>query len=108
MGDWSGVVAIIGGGVDELRVVMRWGCMGIVDDGGGWGTREERVDDGQNSYLQNLPTSILGKRIDSWYVEHKMYMYNNAFVVQLVEHLHFVLYVGLWGQVFDSVTVCFF
>jgi len=25
----------MGGGVDEVKVVMRWGCVGVVDDGGG-------------------------------------------------------------------------
>jgi len=29
------VVGVMGGGVEEVKVVMRWGCMGIVDDGGG-------------------------------------------------------------------------
>jgi len=25
----------MGGGVKEVKVAMRWGCMGVVDDGGG-------------------------------------------------------------------------
>jgi len=25
----------MGGGVEEAKVATRWGCMGIVDDGGG-------------------------------------------------------------------------
>jgi len=29
------VVGIMGGGVEEAKVVMMWGCMGVVDDGGG-------------------------------------------------------------------------
>jgi len=29
------VVGIMGGGVEEVKVATRWGCMGIVDDGGG-------------------------------------------------------------------------
>jgi len=26
---------MVGGGVEEAKVVTRWGCMGIVNDGGG-------------------------------------------------------------------------
>jgi len=29
------VVGIMGGSVEEAKVATRWGCMGIVDDGGG-------------------------------------------------------------------------
>jgi len=29
------VVGIMGGGVEEAKVGMRWGCVGIVDNGGG-------------------------------------------------------------------------
>jgi len=29
------VVGIMGGGVEEAKVAMRWGCVGVVDDGGG-------------------------------------------------------------------------
>jgi len=29
------VVGIMGSGINEAKVVTRWGCMGIVDDGGG-------------------------------------------------------------------------
>jgi len=25
----------MGGGIEEAKVVTRWGCMGVVDDGGG-------------------------------------------------------------------------
>jgi len=25
----------MGGGVEEVKVVTKWGCVGIVDDGGG-------------------------------------------------------------------------
>jgi len=38
-----------------------------------------------NSHLQNLPTSILGKRSNSWYIQHKLYTKNKASMVQLVE-----------------------
>jgi len=38
-----------------------------------------------NSHLQNLPTSILGKQSNSWYIQHKLYTRNKASVVQLVE-----------------------
>jgi len=31
----------MGGSIDEAKVVTRWGCVGIVDDGGGW---EEEKD----------------------------------------------------------------
>jgi len=29
------VVGVMGGSVDEAKVVMRSGCVGVVDDGGG-------------------------------------------------------------------------
>jgi len=29
------VVGVMGGSVEEAKVAMRWGCVGIVDDGGG-------------------------------------------------------------------------
>jgi len=29
------VVGVMGGGVKEAKVATRWGCVGIVDDGGG-------------------------------------------------------------------------
>jgi len=29
------VVGIMGGGIEEAKVVTRWGCVGVVDDGGG-------------------------------------------------------------------------
>ena len=29
------VVGIMGGGIEEVKVVTRWGCVGVVDDGGG-------------------------------------------------------------------------
>jgi len=29
------VVGVMGGSVEEVKVATRWGCMGIVDDGGG-------------------------------------------------------------------------
>jgi hypothetical protein len=47
---------------------------------------------GQNSHSRNLPTSLLGNCLHYWYVMHKIYMYNKAFVVQLVEHLCSVLW----------------
>jgi len=28
-------VMVVGGGVEEVKVATRWGCMGVVDDGGG-------------------------------------------------------------------------
>jgi len=40
-----------------------------------------------NSHLRNLPTSILGKHSDCWYLEHKLYKNNKATVVQPVEHI---------------------
>jgi len=43
------------------------------------------MNDGQNSHSQNLPQSFLGRWVNAWYVVHKIYMYNNALVVQLVE-----------------------
>jgi hypothetical protein len=55
----------------------------IVDDGDVEGC-ELRF--GQNSHLQNLLTSFLGKQFDGWYVEHKFYLHIKGFVVQLVEH----------------------
>ena len=39
----------------------------------------------QNSHSRNLPTSFLGRWVNSWYVEHKVYVDNKAFVVHLVE-----------------------
>jgi len=44
------------------------------------------MNDGQNSHPRNLPQSFLGRWVNGWYVVHKIYMYNNALVVQLVEH----------------------
>jgi hypothetical protein len=41
---------------------------------------------GQNSHSRNLPISFLGKRSVGWYVEHKINIHNEAFVVQLFEH----------------------
>jgi len=29
------VVGVMGGGIEEAKVATRWGCMGVVDDGGG-------------------------------------------------------------------------
>jgi len=29
------VVGVMGGGIEEAKVATRWGCVGIVDDGGG-------------------------------------------------------------------------
>jgi len=29
------VVGVMGGAIKEAKVAMRWGCMGIMDDGGG-------------------------------------------------------------------------
>jgi len=29
------MVGVMGGGVEEAKVAMRWGCMGVVNDGGG-------------------------------------------------------------------------
>ena len=31
----GGVVGVMGGGVEEAKVATRWGCVGVVDDGGG-------------------------------------------------------------------------
>jgi len=59
------VTNVVGGSIDKAKVVTRWGCVGIVDDGG---------------------ESFLGRWVNGWYVAHKIYMYNNALVVQLVEH----------------------
>jgi len=47
---------------------------------------EEEEKDGQNSHPRNLPQSFLGRWVNGWYVVHKIYMYSNALVVQLVEH----------------------
>ena len=58
MGDMSGCV-VNGGGFVE-------GC----------GSRF-----GQNSHLQNLPASFLGRWFHSWYLGHKISMYIKAFVV---------------------------
>jgi len=38
-----------------------------------------------NSHLRNLPTSILKKRSNSWYIQHKLYTRNKASMAQLVE-----------------------
>jgi hypothetical protein len=57
----------------------------ILPDGGG-DVEGCRLVFGQNSHLRNLLISFLGKRSVSWYVEHKIYTYNKAFVVQLFEH----------------------
>jgi len=29
------VVGVMGGGIGEAKVATRWGCVGVVDDGGG-------------------------------------------------------------------------
>jgi len=29
------VVGVMGGGIEEAKVAMRWGCVGVVNDGGG-------------------------------------------------------------------------
>ena len=29
------VVGVMGGGIEEVKVGMRWGCVGVVDNGGG-------------------------------------------------------------------------
>jgi len=29
------VVGVMGSSIKEAKVVMRWGCVGVVDDGGG-------------------------------------------------------------------------
>jgi len=75
----------MGGGIEEVKVVTKWGCVGIVDDGGGRGTKGW-MNDGQNSHSRNLLQSFLGRWVNGWYVVHKICMYNNALVVQLVEH----------------------
>jgi hypothetical protein len=40
-----------------------------------------------NSHLRNLPTSILGKRSKSWYLEHKLNTCNEVDMVQLLERV---------------------
>jgi hypothetical protein len=59
---------------------------GVVLLDGGGDVEGCRLMVGQNSHSWNLPISFLGKRSVGWYVEHKIYMYNKAFVVQLFEH----------------------
>jgi len=44
------------------------------------------MNDGQNSHSRNLLQSFLGRWVNGWYVVHEICMYNNALVVQLVEH----------------------
>jgi len=56
---WLWVTNVVGGSIEEAKVATRWGCVGVVDDGGGWGTREGWMNDGQNSHSQNLPQSFL-------------------------------------------------
>jgi len=48
--------------------------------------QERWINDGQNSHSRNLPQSFLGRWVNGWYVVHEIFTYNNAFVVQLVEH----------------------
>jgi len=48
--------------------------------------QERWINDGQNSHSQNLPQSFLGRWVKGWDVVYKSFTYNNAFVVQLVEH----------------------
>jgi hypothetical protein len=62
----------------------------ILLDGGG-DVEGCRLMFGQNSHLRNLLISFQGKRSVGWYVEHNIYMYNKAFVVELFEHSYLSL-----------------
>jgi hypothetical protein len=59
---------------------------GVVLLDGGGDVEDCRLMFGQNSHSWNFLMSFLGKRSVSWYIEHKIYMYNKAFVVQMFEH----------------------
>jgi hypothetical protein len=59
---------------------------GIVLQDGGGDVEGCTLMFGQNSHSRNLLISFLGKRSVGWYVEHKIYTYNKAFVIQLFEH----------------------
>jgi hypothetical protein len=52
----------------------------VLLDGGG-DVEGCRLMFGQNYHSRNLPISFLGKRSVGWYVEHKIYTYNKAFMV---------------------------
>jgi hypothetical protein len=95
-GTWNSCQGKEGGEGDELTmdgddIASLLSCRVVFIDGGG-DVEGCSLMFGQNSHSWNLPTSFLGNCLHRWYVVHKIYMYNKAFVVQLVEHLCSVLW----------------